>query len=169
MRERILIGCITLLFIFGLTGCDWTTEGHYKTGDEYTYDLSGDYVVNSGDLPFGDIMIWQTGNTLRAQDSRGDFWEGTVGGAGGELGWNWQIYLQCQNQKTGLTEIIRGRAMPMTITIMVGEEEKEIERVVFEGIYSRSDNTSEWFEMYAYVNWSQWPSFAPDAGNGDGQ
>lgn len=152
MRGTVVGGCLLIVLLFSISGCDWSTDADYDTSQGAAYDLTGDFTLSNGWAPWDDIMIWQTGQRLRAQDSRGLFWEGTASGTGTNgLNWQWQIYLTCQNQRSGLTEWIRGRVLLRTT--LMGTV------VRLEGIYSRSDNAeTSWFEADANYNAAQWPT-----------
>ncbi len=155
MRGTILVSCITLILTLGLTGCDWSTEGDYSTTQSYTYDVSGDYSLVAGEAPWDDIVIWQTGGNLRAQDSRGHIWVGSVSGTGGTPAFNYQVYLECKNQKTGLMEWIRGRIFRLVLPTGIV--------IKFEGIYTRSDLAeTDWFEANAWYNPEQWPVYVEE-------
>ena len=157
MRRKNLVVWLLLAFSLGISGCDWSTDADFNTTQAASFDVSGVYTLSLGEVPWDDLMIWQTGQTLRAQDSRGLFWEGTVGGAGtgADLNWEWQVFLQCENQHSGLTEWLRGRIGP--VETLLGTF------VLFEGIYTRSDNAeTSVFEAEAIFNPNQWPGFGDD-------
>ncbi len=157
MRGTILVICITVVLTLGLTGCsdEWSSEGDYSTTQEgLNHDVSGDYTLMYGEAPWDDIMIWQTGSHLRAQDSRGHIWEGSVSGTGMTPAFNYQVYLECQNQKTGLTEWMRGRILLVMLP-------NGLVTIKFEGIYTRSDLAeTSWFEANCWYNPEQWPGYA---------
>jgi hypothetical protein len=141
------------VLLLGLSGCDWSSDADYSTTQGAAYDATGLYIVSDGDPKWEQLMIWQNGQTLRAQDNRGTglFWEGTVSGTGTTgLNWQWQIYLTCQNQHSGLTEWIRGRIF--LFEGLLGTV------VRLEGVYTRSDGAeTSPFIAEAEYNEEQWP------------
>ncbi len=132
--------CVVAALFFGMGGCDWgSTNTSYRDID---FDLTGDYTLVAGETPWDDIFITQTGNRLDAQDSREIFWRGTVSPSGTG---SWQVYLTTDNQKTKLTEWMRGRIWIHTTPLGI--------TVKFEGIYTRSDDAeTSWFEANAWYN-----------------
>ncbi len=143
MRGTVLVSLITLTLLLGLSGCtDWSTDATVARTTEG--NATGLYTVYRGDVPFRTLNIWQDGNMLRAQDSRGLSWHGQTSGDLGSVGTGgFQVYLECANQRTGLTEWMRGNMFLGTyvypILVDGEEEEVEIEAAIFEGVYTRSD------------------------------
>jgi hypothetical protein len=143
MRRTALVSLIALALLLGLSGCgDWSTDAtvHQTTEGNAT----GLYTVYQGELPFYTLNLWQEGNSLKGQDSRGLIWHGQTGGDLSTVGSaGFQIYLECVNQRTGLTEWMRGSIAlgSYTYTILVDgeQQEQEIEAAIFEGVYTRSD------------------------------
>ena len=136
MRGTVFSGCLILVLILSISSCDWTTNSQKTSSWTDLLDVSGLYILSDGWAPWDTIMIWHYGSTLRAQDSRGTglIWEGTIGGQSGTSGApaQWQVYLQCQNQHSGLTEWIRGRIF-QTEDLLLGPILK------LEAVYTRSD------------------------------
>ena len=80
---------------------------------------------------------------LKGRDSRGLIWHGQTSGDLGTVGTGgFQVYLECANQRTGLTEWMRGNVYLGTYayTVLVDneEQEEEIDAAIFEGVYTRS-------------------------------